>query len=393
MRILTRYVLLDLMQVFVATLTGMTALVFIALIGKEAVDRGLGPGPLLRLMPYILPQAMQFAVPGAMLLATTNVFGRLAACNEVVAIKSMGISPWKIVWPTFALAGAVSLGAVLLNDIAVSWGRMGVERVFVDSLEEVVYGQLRVNRSFTNDRLKITVRRVEGRRLIQPIVTVHSRGGRPPENISAEWAELESHPDRRELVVRFHNWALDGAVRAADPGTYEHAMSLDDLVGAGERKRSPSNYALAEIGPAVRRQRTQVREAQDDMTARAAYAMLTGEFEQLAESSWQPLQAELGAATYTMHRLHTEPYRRWANGFSCLAFVMVGAPVAVLMRKGEFLASFFACFAPILVFYYPLLMVSVDKAKGGALPPPAVWLGNIACGLAGLWLMRRVLRH
>ena len=93
MRILTRYVLLDLLKVFLLTLTGLTLLIFIVLIGKEFVDKGIGLGPLLRMAPYLVPQAMQFAVPGTMLLATTSVYGRMASYNEIVAIKALGISP------------------------------------------------------------------------------------------------------------------------------------------------------------------------------------------------------------------------------------------------------------------------------------------------------------
>ena len=92
MRILTRYVLFDLLKVFLLTLTGLTLLIFIVLIGKEAVDKGIGLGPLLKMTPYLIPQAMQFAVPGTMLLATTSVYGRMASYNEIVAIKSLGVA-------------------------------------------------------------------------------------------------------------------------------------------------------------------------------------------------------------------------------------------------------------------------------------------------------------
>ena len=44
MRILTRYVLWEVTAVFLATLATMTVFVFVALIGKEAVENGLGPG-------------------------------------------------------------------------------------------------------------------------------------------------------------------------------------------------------------------------------------------------------------------------------------------------------------------------------------------------------------
>ena len=45
MRILTRYVLFDLLKVFLLTLTGLTLLIFIVLIGKEAVDKGIASDP------------------------------------------------------------------------------------------------------------------------------------------------------------------------------------------------------------------------------------------------------------------------------------------------------------------------------------------------------------
>src|SRR5690606_29257093 len=80
--ILTRYVFFDLVKVFLLTLSVMTLMMFLGLMGKEAIDTGLGLGGLLRLTPYILPNARQFTLPGALLLATTGVYGRMAASNE-----------------------------------------------------------------------------------------------------------------------------------------------------------------------------------------------------------------------------------------------------------------------------------------------------------------------
>src|SRR3954471_12266091 len=168
MRILTRYVLFDLMKVFLLTLTGLTLLIFIVLIGKEAVDKGIGLGVLLQIIPYMLPQAMQFAVPGTMLLATTSIYGRIASYNEIVAIKSLGISPMVLVWPSIILATLVSFVAVVVNDIAVSWGTMGVRRVAIASIEEVAYSQLKMRHNYNLGKANITVREVDGHRLISP---------------------------------------------------------------------------------------------------------------------------------------------------------------------------------------------------------------------------------
>jgi lipopolysaccharide export system permease protein len=392
MRILTRYVLAELLKVFLLTLTGLTLLIFVVLIGKEAVDKGIGLGPLARMAPYLLPQAMQFAVPGTMLLATTSVYGRMASYNEIVAIKSLGISPMALVWPTLVLATLVSFVAVILNDVAVSWGRLGVQRVFLASFEEVAYGQLRVRRNLNVGKTNISVREVVDRRLIMPTVIVQGSGDRPTWTMSADEAVLRLFPDEGKLLVQFRNVDVEGLITAYTD-TFEHSITLDEFTGGGSSSRSPSTYALAEIRPAVAEQESAVARIEQSMQAQAAFAMMTGDFESLSKSAWQPYEKDLEAARYRLHRLHTEPWRRWANGFSCLCFVMIGVPVAVWLRFSEFIASFFICFLPILVVYYPLLAVSVDQAKDGVFPPQSVWLGNILLALAGIWMMRRVTRY
>ena len=47
MRILTRYVLLELLKVYLLTLISLTLIIFVVLIGKEAIDKGIGLGALL----------------------------------------------------------------------------------------------------------------------------------------------------------------------------------------------------------------------------------------------------------------------------------------------------------------------------------------------------------
>lgn len=394
MRILTRYVLIDLLKVFALTLTGMTLLIFVVLIGKEAVDKGIGLGPLLKMAPYLLPQAMQFAVPGTMLLATTSVYGRMASYNEIVALKALGISPMVLVWPTLILATLVSFIGVVLNDIAVSWGRMGVQSVFLASIEEVTYGQLRMRHTYNLGKANITVRDVEGQRLIEPTLIVQSTTDRPALTVSAREAELHANPEEGKLVAKFYDVSVESQqINIANPGEYEYVVSLDELIGASNRTRSPASYALAEIGQAIDEQEQLISDIEQGMTAQSAFGLLTGDFEALTDVAWQTQRRELESQQNRLHRLYIEPWRRWANGFSCLCFVMIGVPVAVLLRFSEFIASFFACFLPILIVYYPLLAMSVDRAKDGAVPPQSVWLGNIVLALAGVWLLRRVNRY
>ncbi len=393
MRILTRYVLFDLLKVFLLTLTGLTLLIFVVLIGKEAVDKGIGLGVLLQIVPYMIPQAMQFAVPGTMLLATTSVYGRMASYNEIVAVKSLGISPMVLIWPTLVLATLVSFAAVVINDIAVSWGTMGQQRVVNACLEEIAYRQLALHSSYNFGKANILVRGVDGRKLILPTLIVQQSQNRSAFVASAKDAELHLIPDEGKLVMSFHDLDVDGPIIWINPETQEFIAPIAELTGASPKNRSPSNYALAEIAPAIQEQEQVLDRVQQSNIAEAAFGMLTGDFDSLSNAAWKPRQKDIDTAKARLYRLHTEPWRRWANGFSCLCFVLVGIPVAIRLRFSEFIASFFICFLPILVVYYPLLAVSVGKAKDGAFPPQAVWLGNIVLAIAGIYLFRRGNRH
>lgn len=378
---------------FLLTLGVMTLMIFIVLLGKTAVDHGLGLGGLLQLTPYVLPNALQFTLPGALLLAVTGVYGRLASANELVAVKSMGISPMVLVWPAIILSVLVSFSAVWLNDLAVSWGRLGQERVILESMEAIAYGQLRTKGSFEHGNLTVHVQNVQGRTLVEPTLVVKEKGNELATVVSARRAQFAANVDGGQLVLRMEDTDAMGSLDLIAPGVEEYVFPLDELLGARNRSRSPSNYSLAEIGPAKEYENETISKNRQTMSTEAAFAMLTGEFDALGDDAWRPQEQAIRNAENRLTRFHAEPYRRWSSGFSCLAFAVVGVPVAVWLRKGEMLASFFACFAPILIVYYPMFIGTIAGAKKGGLPPQSVWLGNVVLILIGLYLMRREVRH
>ncbi len=123
--LMKRYVLAELLKVFAIALTSLTLLMIIVGVMRQALDEGIGLKHVLLLTPYILPDALRFTIPATALFATACVYGRMAGSNEVVALKSLGISPLVILLPTYVLAFVLSLLTVCLNDVAVSWGATG----------------------------------------------------------------------------------------------------------------------------------------------------------------------------------------------------------------------------------------------------------------------------
>ena len=101
----------------------------------------------------------------------------------------------------------------------------------------------------------------------------------------------------------------------------------------------------------------------------------------------------LSESEYRLARLQTEPYKRWALGFSCFFFTLVGGALAIRLGHADVVTIFFLVFLPIVVVYYPMLALGADQAKSGSLPPYAVWLGNGILLLGGIWQVRKVIRH
>jgi len=390
---MSRYILFELLKVFLVTLACMTVILILAGVAQEAIREGLGAGPVLQLLPFALPNALRFAVPGTMLFAVCSVYGRMSASGEITAVKACGLCPLTMVWPALLLAFFMSLFTVWLNDIAVSWGREGVKRVVLESVEQIAYGMLRTHRAYNSSGFSLTVQRVEGHKLIDPVIIVAGDEDSPPVTLTAREAELHCQADRGVLVFEMRDGAADrgGETKLAFQDNFTHEIALSRCNGATVEKAS--HCPLRRIPAAIEQTSTELKVGEHTLALQTAGDLLDGGFDDIAENSWQAQQSSLQHARMRLHRLRTEPWRRWANGFSCFFFVMVGAPLAIRMRSAAFWTCFALCILPILLIYYPLLAVGVDRAKCGAAPPCAVWLGNVMLAGVGYGMLQVVKRY
>jgi len=393
MPIFTRYVLAELLKVFLVALAGMTLFFLLFGVVRLAYYEGLGLKQVLQLIPYVLPDAMRFSVPATILFAACSVFGRLAAANEIIAVKASGITPMILLWPAFVLAFLVSLWAVWLNDVAVSWGYDGATRVVVEAVEEIAYGRLRQQHAYSAKKFSINVADVDGKRLISPTITLEGEGDQPSTTIICEEATLHTDLAAQTLNISCDNCSIQYGELNSEMPHLDRAIPLNEASHKSGGGGSPSYLAMHVIPSERIDQENHIQKLQQQFTAKAAYQMICGDFSQLEGPSWSAAQSELTEAQQRLYRLQMEPSRRWANGFSCLCFVLLGAPLAICMRNSDFLSSFFMCFMPILICYYPLLILGVSKAKAGFFPVCGVWAGNVILAIVGVQFMRRVYRR
>lgn len=395
MRMLTRYVIFEFLKVFLGALIFASSLMVIGLVLTLAIQEGcLAPMSMLRLLPYAAPMALLYAIPVATLFAVCSIYGRMSAGNEVTAVKAAGVSPMALVWPTLVVSFLLSILVVWLNDVAVSWGRLGAKRVVLESVEQIVYSLLRSQKSYSTPRFSISVRGIDGQRLLKPSVTLRLDDNHPPTNIIAEEAELSCDAANETLTIVLRDSEItSGKAHLYLPGEQKRVIPLMDATRRGNDSSRPANTKLGRISHEIDDQTQQIDDLKRDVAAEAAVQMLTGDFEALADEEWDSRNAQLLNGMSRLYRLRTEPWRRFANGFSCFFFALVGAPLAIRLRTAEVWTSFAVCFFGILPVYYPLMMYGVDLAKAGAMPPFCVWTGNIVLGIVGYAFIRKMLRY
>jgi lipopolysaccharide export system permease protein len=393
MATLPRYVLVEVIKIFAVSATALTLMVVLGFVGREATAQGLPLLPTLRLIPYFLPETLRVTVPMTLLLSCTSVFSRISGANEIVAVKALGISPMVLLWPVYIFAFVLSLVTVWLNDVADSWGHSNVNRVIVEGAEEIIYSMLQSQRRYSCSTFSINVKNVDGRNLEQITLIIDGHAGAPKMTITADEAELKSDRVEGVLKIQLRKGRIEVAGRFSVAfDVWEQEIPLNEASRA--RNGGPQGaLPLSRLPDAIAEAKVQIEQQEQMMAAMAAYDMTCGEFDDLTNDIWRMHENNRNDLRFRYFRMQSVPQRRWAGGFACLCFVLVGVPMAISLRNRDFLTSFFLCFLPILLVYYPLMIIGADQAKNGKLPTIFVWSGNGMLALWGLAMLRRVIRY
>ncbi len=210
-----------------------------------------------------------------------------------------------------------------------------------------------------------------------------------PRYVIAEEAALSAdlEQDVFRVVLRNGTFDVEGQLSVEFPDVQEQTIPLESATRARDLASHPSSVPMIRIPEEIAIQKQRLRELE------AHRASAHDGSEAIDEDRRNRRQRQIQHKWERLCRLRTERHRRWSAGFSCLFFAWIGAPMAVWMRNRDFLSSFFLCFLPILIVYYPLLAYGIDGAKYGTIPPWSVWAGNLLLAGWGLALMRKVVRY
>lgn len=393
MRILQRYILVDLIKVLLLVITIMTVMLVFVGVFREVTERGLGPLQVLQILPYVVPSLLPFTIPATLLLAVCVVYGRLAADYEITAAKAAGINVLSLLAPAFFLGGTLTVCSLLLNDQVIPWSMANIQRVVTLAMEDIFFDVLSAQHmvEYPDKGWAITVSGVdkEERRLYRP--NLRYTVGDEQYVAQVREAVLRIDLEKERVILS----PIDA--RFAGPGRISVRLKEGDIelpLPMSGQKVKPRHLSIATIREKLDAFSDDCQEAEDAQAIRTAFALATGEFDSLAEQPMIDQSSRIVSSTNKSRKHNTELHNRFALSCSCFFFALVGGPFSILQARRQFLTTFFLCFLPILLVYYPVVLLMMSLAKSGSVNPAwAMWTGNAILLVGAIFVLRVTVRR
>ncbi|MDZ7360866.1 MAG: LptF/LptG family permease [candidate division KSB1 bacterium] len=453
--ILPRYILREHLGPFFFGFAVITLIFLLNLVFRELsrmLSKGLPWNVVLEFFALNLAWIIALAVPMAVLMATLMAFGRLAADNEITAMKASGVSIYRIVTPILFAASLIAIGMIWFNnavlpdfnhrarilagDIARKKPGVSIEPgVWYKNIpdfgllvQELVDSIQANGKSASSNGVTIA------RNLL---ITDHSD---PDHNrtISARRGYIELNPRLGALVLTL----FDGEVQEIDFTKMEelrhvsftkHVLSIavDDMF----LRRSESEYrGDREKSAPQMRQEVQANQqliaeslkALNEHVGRDLQRAVGSAFGLVAaadsvRSNYQPparadsltaverqqrLTALVLSVRQTLYHIENqlaivrsyersnkgllvEIHKKYSIPVACLVFVIIGAPLGFMARRGG-LATGGGLSLGFFLLYWASLIGGEDLADREFISPfVAMWSANFIVGALGLYLLRR----
>ena len=389
--ILHRMILWELVKVFLMSLVGITGILLMAGIVAEASQQGLGPSQILEAIPLLIPSTLPYTIPATTLFAACVVYGRLAADNEILAIKSSGVNILQVARPGLVLGLAMSGVTWGLYYNVIPLSHLLLRQLIFNDAEELLYSMLRRQHSinYSQTPYVIWVRSVEGRKLIDPVIK--GRNAQNKTNFVAYAKEAELHVDmpHRKLSIRMRNGTattLDGASDVAFEARIVEVDLPPSFGAEDEAERRPRDLTWDQMF-----QRRKILQDSD--------ADIKKRMEDVSKDSagtparLKSMQSEQAYNRQKITWINVELLMRPSLSAGCFCFILVGCPVGIWFSRSDYLSAFIICFLPIVVVYYPLMLCGTGIAKEGAANAVLlVWGADLLMGAMGATVFWRLLR-
>jgi len=139
------YIFKDLIRIFFLTSGALAGIMSFGGLLRPLTEHGLDLGQVGKMLSYFMPAMTTYSLPIAALFATTMVYGRLAADNEITAMRTAAISHLKMTIPALVLGLLVAMMSLLLLCFIVPALMLKAERVIFSNVAQIVANAIERN--------------------------------------------------------------------------------------------------------------------------------------------------------------------------------------------------------------------------------------------------------
>ncbi|VBB09285.1 permease lptg/lptf-related [Lucifera butyrica] len=362
MRILDKYILKELFGPFFWGV-GAFSSIFIGTgtlfrIAQYITQYGASVTEVLKLFIYSLPGIVVVTFPMSMLLAALLAFGRLSSTSEITAMKSGGISFYRLAAPVIAAAFLVSIFAVAFHEFLVPAANA--------AYNYTVYYEIQKNeRPKSQEYIVIKdisqgdIRRLTfARRYDETTGSMYGVTIQEFENDNLTRVE-----NAERAVWQQDRWIMyNGVVHdLTTGGSVARTMHFDEQVMPLDKK--PANISLEQKKP----EEMTIKELKQQIKALRREYMNTSDYE-------------------------VELQQRLSIPMASMVFALIGTPLGLSPHRSSSSIGFGLSIIVIFI-YYSIMTFTTALGQGGAIPAVwAAWIPNIIALIAGGLLVRRAAR-
>ncbi|MFC1594545.1 LptF/LptG family permease [Candidatus Omnitrophota bacterium] len=361
MRILRNYILRETVAPFFLSLLTLTSILLLGnliRLAEMVINKGVNLFSVSTLFFYLIPSLLPYTIPLACLSGVLLAFSRLSSDNELIAIRASGLNIFKVIAPILLVGIVLSLTLLLLHDVVIPYASYATRQIVKDIGTKNPAAALEAGRFITSFKNHILfIYRIEGNNLYNVRIYQPQGEDKPTRTIVAK---------RGEFVIL--------------PGENKIKLKLIDGISDEPDMKNPSNFYKLNFQyyfitlDLMKNEQKHVTKKPVDMSLQELYQEI---------SSFESRSIETAPYATMLHR-------KIAMSFSVLIFILLGAPLAALVRRRERAANFGLAFV-IFAFYY-LFTIGFEALSLQLFLDPvlAMWLPNAIFGSIGLILLYKL---
>lgn len=390
----------------------------------DLTSKGLGSSFILEFLALNIAWIIVLAVPIGVLFSTLMAFGALSSTSEVTVMKASGMGLIRMMIPLMVVGCGLWAFTFWFTDSVLPDTNHRLSTMMSDIKQLKPTFAIDAGRFSTQvEGFTILAREIDSTGLMRGL-TIYDQSRADRQNIvNADTGRLTFSPSRTKLVLDLHHGEVHQLFprkpndyrivqfehhemvmpaerffleRSDASGTSrgEREMNIADMRAIVNRSDSTAAQINNRLDTLLDQRDFSVTQtiASDTITALDAIQRAAA-FVSTSRATVESETSRLSAELETINRYSVEIYKKYAIPFACILFVLVGCPLGILTRGGNFgfsAAISLACY----VTYWIALIGGEKLADEGLLNPIlAMWMGNLIFFCVGIYATWRVNRE